>query len=298
MIDNREDIIMANKRIKGITKRRRRNNPNRIKKSGIYVMFRNRYELCGRRLSWLGFNKNISFQYFLNGEVKREVVDALINELYFTNVKEPSQGNMEEDIDKIIEKLSSGRAIMDGGLTFYNKRDDWDIEECMDTGCCCGTEMAMGILYGMLHYHSPWMGHDPWTTVSFNGEVVVICDDNYKWAEVTYSKEEFRQYVKEAAEGYVNFVEGVMTDRIKALCPQKADEFMEAFKYSFDIYPLTDEDFEYFDTHTPDEKDDEPSQDFSDSDFVVGLEDNDLEDYEFDDDYISSDDFDVADDEW
>jgi len=92
---------------------------------------------------------------------------------------------------------------------------------------CCGMEDAMNILSGMLRHKSPWMGHDPWTKMKERNGFFYICYGDFPM--VTYEKNEFRRYIKKAADGYMQFVEGPMTNRLKGLLPEKADEFNEGF---------------------------------------------------------------------
>ncbi len=212
--------------------KRNSSNSNYREESGITVFFRSINECGGNRLSWLGFKENKNEFYSLSGDAGKDAVDALINEIYLANIEEKSQGNMEEDLGRCIEAMKGNKVVLDGGLEFLKIDDDGERDSIV-TGCCCGMEMAMNILSDLLRHESPWMGHDPWVKMKERDGFFDICDGEFPL--VTFEKSEFHRYIKKAADEYMQFIEGPMTNRLRELCPEMADEFIEAFKYDFEI---------------------------------------------------------------
>ena len=83
------------------------------------------------------------------------------------------------------------------------------------------------------------MGHEPWVNMKVRGDKRIICDDNFE--RIMYDEEEFYSYLEKAETEFYKFVDGPMTERLFTLCPEKAEEFMNAFRFAFDYDPDTED---------------------------------------------------------
>ena len=133
---------------------------------------------------------------------------------------------------------------VEGGLAFYENGVPRAVP-----GCCGGIEQIPEIVLDVHRKRSPWMGHDPWPTFTYEGDRAYVWPDN---AQVQFSKkegtaepnmpepseppivypyDELLQGVEQAAAEMKGFIDGPLHRWLKARVPDLADAVTERLTF-------------------------------------------------------------------
>lgn len=133
---------------------------------------------------------------------------------------------------------------VEGGLVFYEN----GLRRAVP-GCCGGIEQIPEIVLDVRHKRSPWMGHDPWPTVTYEGEQAYVWPDNAKVQfsktegatepnvpepsepPIVYPYDELMQGVEQAADEFKGFLDGPLHRWLAARVPDLADTVTERLTF-------------------------------------------------------------------
>ncbi len=130
---------------------------------------------------------------------------------------------------------------VEGGLVFYEN----GVRRAVP-GCCGGIEQIPEIVLDVRYKRSPWMGHDPWPTVTYEGDQAYVWPDNAKVqfsktegaAEpdvseppIVYPYDELLQGVEQAAAEFKGFLDGPLHRCLNARVPDLADAVTERLTF-------------------------------------------------------------------
>ncbi|OWR32616.1 hypothetical protein CDO73_03170 [Saccharibacillus sp. O23] len=131
-----------------------------------------------------------------------------------------------------------------GGFVFYEN----GIRRAVP-GCCGGIEQIPEIVLEVRHKRSPWMGHDPWPTVTYEGDQAYVWPNNAKvqfskkegTAEpnmqepseppIVYSYDELLQGVEQAAAAFKGFLDAPLHRWLSVRVPDLADAVTERLTF-------------------------------------------------------------------
>lgn len=104
----------------------------------------------------------------LSVETSPEEIGLIILQLADYN-KASISADARDTIDQI---LALDGAVLPGGIQIHGEG-----EKTISPGCCCGLEGWYEWFDFLKTGHSPWMGHDPWPTLTKKDSLVRICSD-------------------------------------------------------------------------------------------------------------------------
>ena len=159
------------------------------------------YRMEGETPEWIPRHTKIfSGWQSLNGRTEEKEVDCFLLSLLSYN-----QSRFEElhkglrlnwaltDKDKIIPEMiklmNKRHFVLGGGLAFYNRTAGLTMTDPITPGCCGGLEDWHGNVLGMKNERiSPWMGHDPYVSLTvIDGDPVICTGDYYDSTDIYFS---------------------------------------------------------------------------------------------------------------
>ncbi|NGZ74642.1 hypothetical protein [Saccharibacillus alkalitolerans] len=131
-----------------------------------------------------------------------------------------------------------------GGIAFYEN----DVRRAVP-GCCGGIEQIPEIVLDVRGKRSPWMGHDPWPTVTYEDDRAYVWPDNAQaqFAKeggapepngqqppeppIVYPYDELLRGVEQAAAELKGFIDGPLHRWLAAKVPNLADAVNERLTF-------------------------------------------------------------------
>lgn len=129
---------------------------------------------------------------------------------------------------------------LSGGIAFYENEN-----LRIMPSCCAGVEHIPEIIEDVIHRQSPWLGHDPWPTITYEGDQAYVWPDCIpaqsadsessnievpKESPIVYGYEELLQSVRCCATELEGFIDGPLYTWLVARTPELAGVVSERLK--------------------------------------------------------------------
>jgi len=138
-------------------------------------------------------------------------------ELFLTHLFGYNHINVDQSFRLSFEELfEQEEVVLSGGIAFFE-----DEKKYILPSCCCRLEEYFNVIDSITKKQSPWMGHDPTPSITYNYDRVFIWPDDPKSIErstnyyIKYSYQELLESLYKTQKDVQGFIEGPLFEWIK-----------------------------------------------------------------------------------
>ncbi|MEJ8302732.1 hypothetical protein [Saccharibacillus sacchari] len=185
-----------------------------------------RVEPYGERPEWLNASTDVNDCIPLSALANEREVELFLYTLLGASQLE-LRPTPDEMLGAFMELDEEDGITLSGGIAFYQ-----DENRRIMPGCCAGVEQIPEIIEDVANRQSPWLGHDPWPTIAYEGDQAYIWPDHISATEkpIVYPYEELLQSVYRCATELEGFIDGPLYTWLVARTPDLAGAVSERLK--------------------------------------------------------------------
>ncbi|MFF2886968.1 hypothetical protein [Paenibacillus sp. NPDC057967] len=133
------------------------------------------------------------------------------------------------------ELLKEEEVAISGGIAFFQ-----DEQSFILPSCCCGLEKISDIVHSIRNKQSPWLGHDPFPSVTYEGDKALVWPDDPEaciskgFLPIKYHYKELVTSLDKSVEYLHDFIDGPLYRWIGKRDNKIADAVREQMKRWFE----------------------------------------------------------------